>query len=139
VNPKDPKLEGIDGDSYAVAEDFTVQIGYWIKEVQFVIPAGERTDIASVPWWFRWAYDRASLNILGPTIHDFLCDRQGKFINLEGKKIQLSWFKVHVYFFLILLIDGVPERRAFLAFLAVLLGGPRWDYDPLYSQSNTPE
>jgi Protein of unknown function (DUF1353) len=126
MNPTDPKLEGIDGDSYIVAIDFPVILSAWLEDIQFIIPAGEKTDIASVPWWFRWAYDRASLNLLGPVAHDFLCRCEGRFTNLAGKVIQLSWFKVHVYFLLILLIDGVPDRRAFLAFLAVLIGCPRW-------------
>lgn len=133
MNPKDPRIESVDGDTYILSEPFEswlgMWIGDWVSEIDFTIPAGERTDIASVPWGFRWIYDRASLGFLGPINHDILCKEEGRLINRAGKRIQLSWFKVHLCFLLLMLMDGIPERRAFLAFVAVLIGGPRWKLD----------
>lgn len=139
INPIDPKLESIDGDSYQLNEDYAVRVGYWMRQVDFVIPAHTRTDIASVPWYMRWLYDRASLGLLAPIVHDYLCDNQGKITHVNGRKIQLSWFQVHIYFLILMQIDGINDRRSFLSFLAVLIGGPRWEIDPTWTQSDIPD
>jgi Protein of unknown function (DUF1353) len=148
MNPRDPQLENINGDTYQLSQEFPawlgLWIGDWIADVDFIIPAGEITDVASVPWWFRWAYDRLSLGTLGPVSHDHLCAVEGKIINARGQKIQLSWLKVHVCFLLLMLMDGIDERRAFLAFAAVMLRAivfrtPCWEIDPIWTQSDTPE
>jgi Protein of unknown function (DUF1353) len=73
-NPPDPKLESIDGDTYTLAESYPVEFGYWLSDLQFEIPAGTITDLASIPWYLRWINDRASLGILAPLVHDFLID-----------------------------------------------------------------
>lgn len=139
MNPKDPQLESINGDTYQLSQEFPawlgLWIGDWIAEVDFIIPAGEVTDIASVPWWFRWAYDRASLGVLAPVVHDRLCVLEGRITNARGQKMQLSWLKVHTCFLLLMWMDGVNEKRAFLAFAAVVLRAvvlktPRWKLDP---------
>jgi Protein of unknown function (DUF1353) len=130
IKPENPILESIDGDSYAIAVEFPVKIGLWLRQIQFVIPKGMETDIASIPWFLRWGYDRASLGILAPTIHDYLCDNEGKFINVQGEKIQLPWFHVHAYFLILLLVDRIDWKRSLIAFLAVVIGGPKWKLDP---------
>jgi Protein of unknown function (DUF1353) len=125
-NPPDPQLESIDGDTYQISAAFQAKFSYWLRDLQFEIPAGTITDLASIPWFIRWINDRASLGILAPVIHDYLCDRRGKVINLNGDAIQLTWFDVHLYFLVAMRIDGISWHRSLLAFIGVVVGGPRW-------------
>lgn len=126
LNPPDPILESIDGDTYILSVDFDAKFGYWLKSLQFRIPAGTRTDIASIPWWARSISDRASLGFLGPIIHDFLCDSKGKITTLEGEVIQITSFDAALLMLLLLRIDGIPIWRALIAFLGVIVGGPKF-------------
>jgi hypothetical protein len=125
-NPPDPILENVDGNKYIVAADFSVKFGYWLRELQFQIPQGFETDIASIPWWFRMVIDRASLGILAPIIHDYLCVMKGRIKTLQGDFIQVSWFDTNLLFLLLMRIDGISWPRALFAFLAVTVGSPKW-------------
>jgi Protein of unknown function (DUF1353) len=125
-NPPDPQLESIDGDTYQLSAPFAVKYNYWFRELQFEIPAGTVTDLASIPWFLRWIHDRASLGVLAPVIHDYLCDRRGKVTNIQGEPIQLTWFEVQLYFLLAMHFDGIVWHRALIAFLGVLIGSPRF-------------
>lgn len=125
-NPPDPKLESIDGDTYRLSETFAVKYNYWFREFQFEIPEGTVTDLASIPRCVRWIVDRASLGSLPPVIHDYLCDHRGVFVNLQGDRIELTWFEVHLYFLVAMQLDGVSWQRSLFAFIGVLIGGPRW-------------
>jgi hypothetical protein len=124
--PPAPVLLSIDGSTYQVAEDFKVKFGYWLRQLQFAIPAGYRTDIASIPWWFRSIMDRASLGLLAPVVHDYLCDSRGRITTLEGEELQIGWFEVNLLFFLLMRLDGVPWQKALWAFLGVTIGCPKW-------------
>jgi hypothetical protein len=126
INPPDPKLESIDGDTYQLAEAYPVEFGLWLCDLEFSIPAGTITDLASIPWYLRWIIDRASLGILPALVHDFLCDRRGKVQTLYGETIQVSWFDANVLFLILMRIDGVNHWRAFWAFVGVTIGSPRW-------------
>lgn len=145
MNPRDPVLESVDGDTYKLNQEFSAWIGLWIgdwiEDLDFIVPAGEVTDIASIPWWLRWAHDRASLGILGPVIHDRLCAVEGKVINARGEKMQLSWLETHTCFLLLMWMDGIDQKRAFLAFAAVVLHAtvfrtPYWELDPSWSKNS---
>lgn len=118
-NPPDPILESIDGNTYVVTQDYPVKFGYWLRSLQFAIPAGTTTDLASIPWWLRSIRDRASLGILAPVVHDYLCDVKGKIITLQGESIQLSRFDAHLLFLILLRLDGISWRRSLVAFVAV--------------------
>lgn len=125
--PPQPYIGSLDGDRYISLADYTVDFSDWFDGMQFTIPAGEITDIASVPWWLRWLYDRASLGHAAPFLHDYLCEFRGKYINKKGEEIQLSWFDTHLMFLVTMRLDGVPKSRAFLAFVAVLIcNRPIW-------------
>jgi hypothetical protein len=124
--PPSPRLTSIDGNVYEVSETFIVKFGYWLKQLQFAIPEGYKTDIASIPWWFRSIMDRASLGTLAPIVHDYLCDNHGKITTLEGEELQIGWFEVNLLFFLLMRLDGVPWKRALWAFLGVTIGSPKW-------------
>ena len=126
INPPDPQLESIDGDTYIVAVDSPVKFGYWLRELQFTIPAGTKTDIAFTPWYVRWINDRASLGVLAPITHDFICQQQGKLTNIQGELIQVTWFDANVLFLILMRIDGISWYRALIAFIGVTIGSPRW-------------
>ncbi len=126
--PPEPILGSIDGDSYHSLRDYDVSFGDWLHGLEFTIYASTITDIASIPWWLRSIHDRASLGLTAPFLHDFLCTQQGKFINKDGVEVQLSWFDVHLFFLVAMRLDGIHPARAFLAFIAVLLGNrPSWE------------
>lgn len=125
-NPPDPILESIDGDRYRVAESFAVKYNYWFRELQFEVPVDYVTDLASIPWLVRWVADRASLGLLAPLVHDYLCDCRGRFVNIQGEVVQLTHQQVHLYFLVAMQLDGISWRRSLVAFLGVLIGGPRW-------------
>jgi hypothetical protein len=124
--PPSPKLENIDGDRYRLSEDYVIKIGYWLRKLQLTIPANYVTDLASIPPMLRPFADRASLGITAVVFHDWLCDNRGKFTNLDGEEIQLTWFQTQLYFLVLLELDGIPWQRSLAAFLAVLVGN-RWD------------
>lgn len=127
INPPDPRLESIDGDTYQLPNQYQARFSDWLQDLQFEIPAGTITDLASIPWFVRWINDRASLGILAPVIHDYLTSNQGQVINLKGELIKLSWFDTHLYFLVAMRIDGVHPARAFIAFIGVLIGNrPKW-------------
>ncbi len=126
INPPDPKLESIDGDRYQLSETFSVKFGYWLRELQFEIPVGFQTDIASIPWWFRMIIDRASLGVLAPVVHDYLCDQRGKITNIQGDSLTVHWFEVNLLFLMLMRIDGISWPRALWSFLAVTIGSPKW-------------
>jgi Protein of unknown function (DUF1353) len=125
--PPEPHLGSIDGDIYQSLEPYLVNFADWLAPLQFEIYRGTQTDIASVPWYLRWLYDRASMGFTAPFVHDFLCTAQGKFTNTQGQEIQLSWFDAQLFFLVAMRLDDIPPRRALLAFLAVLIGNrPKW-------------
>ena len=134
MKPKTPKLQNINGDKYRLEEPYIAKFGYWLRDVQFEIPAGFETDLASIPWFLRQFGDRASLGFVPVVIHDYLCATEGKFTNLDGVEKQLTWFQVQLYFLVALELDGVPWRRSLAAFLGVIAGN-RWSGKARIEQS----
>jgi hypothetical protein len=120
--PPEPILGSIDGDRYHSLADYRVNFSKWVDGVEFDIYASTVTDIASVPWFMRWLYDRASLGFTACFVHDFLMAVRGKFTDIHGEEIQLSWWDCHLIFLVAMRLDGIPPVRAHLAYLAVLLG-----------------
>jgi Protein of unknown function (DUF1353) len=125
--PPEPILGSIDGERYRSLADYRVDFSDWLDGVEFDIYKLTPTDRASIPWWASWAYDRDSLGQTAVFIHDFFCTSQGRFTSISGEELRLTWGQVQVAFLLAMILDGVPEDRAFLAFVAVWLGNkPRW-------------
>jgi hypothetical protein len=124
--PPTPRLNDLDGDKYALGEDYSVKFGYWLRDLQFMIPEGFESDLASIPWFLRWFIDRASLGIFPPIFHDYLCDKRGKIINLQGEEIQLTPFQVNLFFLLAMQAVGISTSRSLIAFMGVLIGSPKW-------------
>ena len=125
MKPQSPKIQSIDGDNYRLEEAYIAKYGYWLKDFQFKIPIGFQTDLASIPWFLRSIADRSSLGFTSVIIHDYLSSVEGKFRNLDGVEIQLSWFQVQLYFLVALELDGIPWRRSLIAFLGVIVCN-RW-------------
>jgi Protein of unknown function (DUF1353) len=121
-----PQFRDIDGDSFLLEVDYPVKFVLWFRDSQFLIPAGQISDLSSVPKPFRPFIDRASLGLVPPLIHDFLCDRLGKFTSMSGEIIQLTRFEVNVIFLLTMLLSGINFRRAMIAFIGVCIGAPHW-------------
>jgi hypothetical protein len=124
--PPTAHIESLDGNIYRVSSDYSVNFGDWLEPLHFKITAGFTTDLASVPSLFRSLLDRAGLGIVAPLVHDYICGNRGKLLLNSGKEIQVSWTDCNLLFFLLMRIDGVPWPKAFVAFLAVMAGSPRW-------------
>ena len=121
-----PQLADVDGDLFALAEDYPVKFVLWFREYQFLIPAGQISDLSSIPRILRSFIDRASLGLVPPLIHDFMCDKRGKFLSMSGETIELTRFEVNIIFLLVMLLSGINFNRAMIAFIGVYVGAPRW-------------
>lgn len=126
INPPDPILRSIDGDKFAIVESYSVKLADWLRRLQFEIPTGYVSDLASIPRILRWKYDRASLGFTATLAHDFVCKHDGVYTNLEGRRIRLGALECHAIFLILMLIDGIPASRAFACFVAVVLFGGKW-------------
>lgn len=121
-----PKFENIDGDIFQLNEDYPVKFVLWYRDFQFKIDAGFVSDLASIPRIFRIFIDRASLGLIAPLIHDFMCSNKGKFISMSGEQINLTRYQVNLIFLIVMLLDGINSIRAIIAFIGVWIGSPRW-------------
>lgn len=126
LKPARMDVDSIDGNNFILKSDYPVKVGYWIRELQFTIPEGFTSDLASIPWQLRWYMDRASLGFLAPIFHDYLWTQKGKIINLQGDEIQLTRFQCNLYFLLAMQLDGIDSSRSLTAFLAVVFFAPSW-------------
>ena len=63
---------------YIVTRDYEVEYEYnskndrTVREGRFAVPAGMVTDLASVPKWLRWAYQRVGDHLEAAIAHDWL-------------------------------------------------------------------
>lgn len=126
IKPDRMDVDSVNGDDFILRSDYPVKVGYWIRELQFTIPQGFVSDLASIPRFMRWYLDRASLGFLAPIFHDYLWSKKGMIVNLQGDTIQLTRFQCHLYFLLAMQLDGIGSTRSFLAFLAVVFFAPKW-------------
>jgi len=85
---------------------------------RWTVPAGSKTDGASVPmiFWsiiggpFEGPYRDASV------VHDYYCDKRSR-----------KWEDVHEVFYDAMLTRGVAQTKAWLMYKLVVEFGPRWD------------
>jgi hypothetical protein len=121
-----PQFRDVDGDKFLLDEDYPVKFVLWFRGSQFLIPAGFQSDLSSIPWFLRWWIDRASLGLVPPLIHDYMCDNRGKFISMSGDMIEIERLEVNIIFLLTMLLSGVKFDRAITAFVGVCIGAPNW-------------
>jgi hypothetical protein len=121
-----PKIENIDGDTYRLVEEYPVKFVLWYRDFQFAVPPDFISDLASIPRPLRIFIDRASLGIIAPLIHDYLCDRRGKIVSMSSQNIELTRYEVNFIFLIAMLLDGISIRRSVIAFIGVSIGAPKW-------------
>lgn len=126
MKPPTPWVTSVDGDNYEMTVDYHVNLSKWVAEYNFIVPAGMPTDLASIPWYLRWANDRASLGILAPIVHDYLNQVKGKIETKDGVNLEFTWYETQVIFLILMLVDNIQPWRAILAFTAVLLFSGKW-------------
>lgn len=126
IKPPDPLVRSINGDEFQLIESYSVKLAYWLRQMQFEIPKGYVSDLASIPPIIRWKYDRVSLGFLAVLIHDWICEYDGVYRNLEGNLIRIGALECHAIFLIMMLIDGIPAARAFECFVGVVLFGGKW-------------
>ena len=65
------------------------EVVYEGRYERFLIPAGFRTDFASVPWVFTWLIPRYGTYTRAAVLHDYLCAevRAGRFAQVDADGI----------------------------------------------------
>lgn len=121
-----PQLSTHNGNIYILDDIYIINFS---KSFNFdiVIPKDYQTDLASVPRVLRWVIDKASLGLVAPLVHDYVCYMKGKLTDTNGIEYQLSWFECHLLFLIAMNITGIDWFRATMSFLIVLIGVKRWD------------
>lgn len=67
------RLPGIPPEQqYIVAKDYTVCYTVNDREETITVPGGTLTDLASVPWFFRWYVGRVGSHLEAAVVHDYL-------------------------------------------------------------------
>jgi len=83
-----------------------------------LVPAGFRSDLLSIPWFFRRILPKGGYGKRASIVHDALCVYQPDW----------STGKLAARIFLEAMeLDGVPRWRRKAMFYAVYLFGPQWD------------
>ncbi len=80
---------------------------------------GDIIDGASIPSW-AWGKTLGS-----PFVGDFR--RASVIHDVECMRRQASYKEVHKMFYYAMRCDGVKTRKASIMYIAVLIGGPKWD------------
>lgn len=95
---------------------------------RWTAPAGTATDGASIPSLFEALIGGADSPEFreASAIHDAYCGRGNEALPVYQSR---GWRAVHRSFYDALIVNGVGEFRAKVMFVAVYLGGPRWN-DP---------
>lgn len=103
---------------------------------RWTAPVGTATDGASIPGPFEVVVgDADSPEFREATaIHDAYCGRGNEKLLVYQSR---PWRQVHRAFYDALIVNGVGQFRAKVMFVAVYLGGPRWD-DPKGPQFTAP-
>jgi hypothetical protein len=121
-----PQINTNDGNLYFLEDKYIVNFSRYFN-FDIVVPKNYQTDLASIPRVLRWIIDRASLGLVPPILHDYVCYMKGKITDINGVEYQLSWFECHLLFLIAMNITGIDWLRATLSFLAVLVGVKNWE------------
>jgi hypothetical protein len=62
---------------YRLTEEFAFEIGGWGSKTFITVPVGFVTDLASIPWGFRWILPPNGPYAKAATIHDFMYENAG--------------------------------------------------------------
>ena len=82
------------------------------------VPAGYRTDLASVPWFFRRFFPQDGPWTLAAVVHDYLCDK--RFADIDNLKAAAIFREA-------MDVLHVPTWKLNIMYYAVRLFGPRWN------------
>jgi hypothetical protein len=121
-----PQLSTNDGNIYILKDRYVINFSKYFN-FDIVVPKNYKSDLASVPKLLRWIIDRASLGLVAPLLHDYICFKKGRIISIDGAMYELTWFECHLLFLLVMNITGIHWFRATLCFLAVLIGVKYWE------------
>jgi hypothetical protein len=62
---------------YQLTEEFAFEIGGWGSKTFIAVPIGFVTDLASIPWGFRWILPPDGPYAKAAVIHDFMYENAG--------------------------------------------------------------
>lgn len=116
VFPELPALCPIGPNGWQLDHDYMIPVFGRV----LTVPKGFKTDLASVPAFFRAFIDDTSLGAASVIAHDFLYQRSG-WVFSEG--IDLTRREVDHLFSILMRLERVPALRRKVAWLAVRVAG----------------
>jgi hypothetical protein len=103
-----------DGVNVVLARDFVV----WINGIKLIVPAGFVSDLASIPFGFRWLLPRKGPWSHAAIVHDYLylTGRVNEWVltQQDADRIMLAMMRHNPH---------VPRRKALAIYIGLRLGG----------------
>lgn len=104
-----------DRETFVTRDTIVVELDLRGEPYDFLVPGGYRFDLASVPRAF-WAFVAPfELGYIAPLVHDRLYT--------HGNRARISRLEADRIFLDLMIREGIPPRRAKLAYRAVRIGG----------------
>jgi|TARA_R110000824_G_scaffold24927_4_gene87287 hypothetical protein len=102
-----------DGKQWTLLQDMHYHVGAPDSQDVIVVPKGQTTDLASVPWFARWFVGTWQGTAKAAMVHDYLYRSKGdngRFTKKESDKIFLEVLQV---------VDALPTYKQLIAWAAV--------------------
>jgi hypothetical protein len=106
-----------DGIHYVIWQMFAYVIGALGSGIGVNVPAGYRTDLASVPWWIRWLLPPNGKYGKAAVIHDFICSYRT--VNMNGQAVYVTRKTGDLIFLEAMGVLNVPAWQKWSMFYAV--------------------
>ena len=127
---------GKEDADYIVALPYTITFKLDGEARSLTVPKGMLTDLASVPWWARWAVSRVGPHLEAAIVHDFLYIAWQNLENYAAKEEDQKFADA--------LMDKAMEKAKVANFKRKLISTALWlggwnvykkkDQPPLYDQ-----
>jgi hypothetical protein len=108
-----PKIQG----NYIVKDMviLTKPLSWVSEDITVIVPQGFEFNLASIPWWLKWAVSRLGRNQRASCLHDYLYGETDYPRAWADKQFKIA-----------MSIDGVAGWRSYSMWLGVRVGG--WLY-----------
>lgn len=101
-------------DRWSVLRSFDYHVGKYPSDTILTVPKGFVTDLASVPYGFRWIIPMSGEYNQAAVLHDWMC------VTMYGTHRQRCEIFAEA-----MTVLGVPDWKRKLMTAAVRIGGPR--------------
>jgi hypothetical protein len=102
-----------DGKSWTLLQDMHYHVGSADSKEVIVVPKGQQTDLASVPWFGRWFVGTWQGTAKAAMVHDYLYRTKGdhgRYTKKEADKIFLEVLRV---------VDALPTYKQLITWALV--------------------